>query len=108
MGKYQGTIIEQSLENTDILKEFSITKTWTDEDWILHDIEVDEDAFLIIQRSLANGPWYVHMWRDNEIVIIYKEKIFRVNRFDRDTWKEAIAHGLSIGIPKEQLDFLTQ
>jgi hypothetical protein len=108
MNIYKGTIIEQSLTSTDVLKTLKITKTWTDEDWVLHDIEVDEELVSAIQQSLADGPWYVHLWRESEMLVIFKEKIFSVNRLDTTTWREAIDHGLSKGIPKGQLDFLTK
>jgi hypothetical protein len=108
MNTYQGTIIEQSLTDADILKILKVIKTWTDEDWILHDVVVTEEDISHIQRSLIEGPWYVHVWHDNEMVIIFKEKIFRVDRFDTGTWNDAIAYGLSIGVPREQLDFLTE
>jgi hypothetical protein len=108
MNTYQGTIIEQSLSSTDILKTFKVVKTWTDDDWILHDVVVDDEDISIVQQALREGSWYIHVWHDDEMVIIFKEKIFRVNRFDIGTWNDAIEYGLSIGVPREQLDFLTE
>jgi hypothetical protein len=105
---WQGTIIEQSLTNSDVLESLNVTKTWADEDWVLHDFEAGEEAVPAIQQSLADGPWYVHLWRGKEIIIIFKERIFRVHRFDKATWQEAIEYGKSKGIPIEQLDFITK
>jgi len=103
----KGTIIENSLIDKSILNNLQITKTWTEEDWILHDVIINESQIKDIQKALDNGPWYIHFWEGNNIVVIYKDKIFHINKLDKNTWKEAIEHGKTLSIPEEQLDFLT-
>jgi hypothetical protein len=40
------------------------------------------------------------------MIILFKDKRFEVKIDDEQTWKDAIDYGLSINIPKEQLDFI--
>ena len=105
---YKGTIIENSLKDKEILKKVKIEKTWQDDDWILYDVLVDESQIPELSQSLADGPWYIHIWPagSDNIKVIYKDKIFDIKFSDKSTWTEAVAHGRSLGIPEEQLDFL--
>jgi len=63
---------------------------------------------LTFSTVLAEGPWYAHFWKDNrtDILVIFEDHCFWIHAHDRATWQAAIDHGLSIGIPIEQLDFL--
>lgn len=108
--EYEGTVIENSLKDKSILERLAIVKTWDDDDWILHDVVVDEKEMVQIQKALDDGPWYVHFWSNesDEIFVIFKEKSFTIRKSNRDSWEEAISYGLSIGIPQSQLDFLTK
>ncbi len=104
----KGTIIENSLGDKGILERLKIERTYNDEDWILHDVLVAEEQVADLAKSLANGPWYIHLWEPgrDEVRIIFKDKTFLINHSDKATWSEAIAYGESLGIPKEQLDFV--
>ena len=105
---YKGTIIENSLADKGILQQVQITRSWNEGDWVLHDVLVREDQFEDLKNSLAVGPWYMHFWipGQDKMRVIYKDKIFEVKISDKTTWKGAVEHGESIGIPTEQLDFL--
>lgn len=76
----KGTIIENSLADKGVLNHLQIAKTWNDEDWILHDVIVDEEQILLIQKALAEGPWYVHFWKDDDITVVYKDSIFHIKK----------------------------
>lgn len=103
----KGTIIENSLDDKGVLADLQITKTWNDEDWILHDVIVGKECIPSIQKSLADGPWYIHFWKDDDITVVYKHRIFHIKKSDKNTWSEAVEHGKTLNIPEEQLDFLT-
>lgn len=53
---YHGTIVENSLADKTILSKVQITKTWQDEDWILHDVLVEKDQLEELSKALADGP----------------------------------------------------
>lgn len=64
-----------------------------------------EEVVKDIQNNLkGNKPYYAHLYNDSEIIVIYKEKIFRMKQ-DRSTWREAVEYGRTLGIPDEQLVF---
>jgi len=103
----RGTIIENSLNDTSIFEKLRITRTWSEGEWVLHDVEATESDALSIQSLLRDGPWYAHFWEpgSDNMLVIFKDKIFRTVHSDKNTWKDALAHGRSLGIPDAQLDF---
>jgi hypothetical protein len=48
--------------------------------------------------------FYCHFYRDDELIVVFKKKMFRV-KTDPATWQEVITYGKSMGIPAKQLDF---
>ena len=76
--------------------------------WKLQDIRIEENKALEFGKYLADGPWYVHFWEPGEdgILVVFKDKTFRILHSDQDTWHDAIQYGESVGMPKEQLDFI--
>jgi len=77
--------------------------------WCLIKVEVPESRIGELieegQKLLAgNTKYYFHAYRNNELIVVFPEKIFRVTP-NRDSWIELVSYGLSLGIPEEQLDF---
>ena len=107
---YKGTIVENSLADKSILDKVKIIKTWTDEDWILHDVLVEKDQLDKLGSALADGPWYMNFWipDSDEMKVVYKNKIFDLKISDKSTWVPALDYGRSLGIPEEQLDFVSK
>ena len=122
MNNFIGVIIEESLENKDVLKKVKILKTRVEkvtdehqtpylENWTLHMVEVEEgkahDVAEEISRSLdsEHNDWYADFKNDSIHFIIFKGKIFKLNRENKEQYDEVINYGLSLGIPKHQLDF---
>ncbi len=103
----QGTIVENSLSDSKILKNLTIVKSWPEGSWKLHQIELSRDSALKLAEYIAEGPWYMHFWEpgSDEVLVVYKSKTFDIKYSDKSTWSEAIKYGESIGIPNEQLDF---
>lgn len=104
---YKGTIVENSLKDKTILEKLKVTKKYPIEDWMLHDLEIDREKIDRLGRYMADGPWYMHFWQKekDEVIIVFKEKSFKIKYSDKSTWVEAIEYGKAKGIPEEQLDF---
>lgn len=104
----EGIIIENSLNNPDVLKTLEVVKTWEDGSWKLHSVRISAKQASSLSHQLADGPWYIHFWKENQndVLVIFKNKEFWIKFDDKNTWKDALQYGLSLGIPKEQLDFL--
>jgi hypothetical protein len=68
------------------------------------------DVIRIIQKNMTDQilfkkqEFYAHFYRLNELIIVYKYKLFKVTT-DKSTWEEAIEYGKSLKIKDEQLDF---
>lgn len=105
---YKGTIVENSLADTSILQRLQIARTWQAGSWTLHDVLITEEQIPKLAQALGEGPWYIHVWESgkDEVKVIFREKIFTIVHSDRSTWTDAVTHGLSLGIPVEQLDFV--
>jgi len=123
MKNYQGVIIEESLENKEVLKKIKIISTKvepiTDEhktpwlsQWTLHTVEIpDNEAKEIaegISKSLDRnhgGSWYADFKNDTHHYIIFRDKIFYIDRKSKEQYDEAKRYGISLGIPEYQVDF---
>ena len=123
MKNYQGVIIEESLENKDILKEVKIISTkvekitnkhqtpWLSQ-WTLHTIEIPEDKAKVMAEEISKsldrahgGSWYADFKNNTHHYIIFRNKIFYIDRKSKEQYDEAKRYGISLGIPKYQVDF---
>lgn len=121
---YKGVIIEESLENSGVLKEVEILDTKVEpitekhqtphlKQWTLHTVEVlESEAEKIAQelsRSLRGGTphdsWYADFKSDSTHFIIFRNKVFKIDRSSKEQYDEATKYGLTLGIPDYQLDF---
>ncbi|MGB8816163.1 MAG: hypothetical protein WCC74_02980 [Minisyncoccia bacterium] len=77
------------------------------EDWVLDSIQIEENKIPELSKTLADGPWYIHLWEPgkDDVTVIFKNKVFNLKFSDKSTWTEAVDYGKSLGIPAEQLDF---
>ena len=110
---YKGVIIEESLEDNIILNDFNIVGFKITDDvifserWHLYTIQASIQEIERISKSIKSG-WYAHFWKDRNMIVVFKNKLFEFNYDDKSSWQPAVEYGLSVGIPKEQLDFLLE
>lgn len=120
---YKGIIIKESLENGDVLKDVKILTTKVEQvtqkhktpwlkQWTLHTIEIPEQEVDRVTNKISKsidaqheGSWYADFKNDQFHYIIFKNKAFKVDRSNKHNYDQVVQHGLSIGIPKHQLDF---
>ncbi|MEK7142784.1 MAG: hypothetical protein AAB785_01105 [Patescibacteria group bacterium] len=120
---YKGTIIEESLENKDVLKNVKILSTKVEsvikehqtpwlKQWTLHKVEVDEDIVDELSEKIShsidskhNHSWYVDYKNEKWHYIIFPNKIFKIDKTDVQQYAEARKYGISLGIPEYQVDF---
>lgn len=123
MNNYKGTIIEESLTSKDVLKKVKIISTKvepiTDEhktpwlsQWTLHAVEISENEAQGIAEEISksldyshNSSWYADYKNDTHHYIIFRDKIFYIDRKNREQYDEAKHYGISLGIPEYQVDF---
>ncbi len=118
---YQGIIIEESLENKDILKDVKIVKTkvedvtfehkspwikiWTMDTVEIPEGQVDQLADKVSKSLDSEHSWYADFKNDLFHYIVFKDKVFKVDRSKPEEYEAVKGYGVSIGIPDYQLDF---
>lgn len=119
---YIGVIIEESLANKDVLKDLKILNTRVEivtpehetphlRQWTIHYVEIpDDQAEKIAQKisqslDTSHGHWYADFKNSNNHFIIFKDKIFKVDRYKQEQYDKVQKYGMSIGIPEHQLIF---
>jgi len=111
---YHSVIIEESLKNPEVLKNYKIlrTKFSPKQNWHLHIVEIPEPVEEVIKNiqeaMLAEKPYYFHVYNEGKtLIVVFKDKIFNLNPENKSTWKESREYGASkLNIPTEQLDFV--
>jgi len=123
MSNYQGVIIEEALEDKEVLKKMEIISTkveliteehqtpWLSQ-WTLYTVEILENEAKEIAEEISKsldrnygGSWYADFKNDTHHYIIFREKIFFIDRKSKDQYDEAKRYGISLGIPEYQVDF---
>lgn len=104
---YKGTIIEESLKDKSLIKKLKVlgSEVSSDGEWHMYTVEINEERIKEISRNLNAQKWYVHFWKGQEVIVAFKDKVMRFEYDKKESWKPVVEYGLSIGIPKEQLDF---
>ncbi len=125
MDDYKGVIIEESLDSKDVLKKVKIISTEIEEvteqmktswlkNWTLHTILVpEENSNQIadeISRSLEgkHSSWYADYQNQKCHYIIFKGRVFKIDKSNPAEYKEAMEYGISLGIPRHQVNFLNE
>lgn len=108
---YHGIVIPEGFNDPSLVDSFKLfaKKRSNNNGWALcgisvHESEVNEVIHSIQNQLRADEPWYAHLYNDEELIVIFKQKIFRVTPH-QSSWKPVIEYGRTIGIPDEQLDF---
>ena len=118
---FNGVIIEESLGNKDVLQKVKIIETKVEEvteehktpwikQWTLHTVEILENQADEIAKDLSKSldsehDWYADFKNDEFHYIIFRNKVFKVDRSTLEQYQEVTKYGVSLSIPDYQLDF---
>lgn len=72
--------------------------------WHIYNVKCSEKDIEKLKDGLKD-KWYAHFWQGRDIIAVFKGRIFKFNFNKKETWHDVINYGLSLGIPREQLDF---
>jgi hypothetical protein len=116
-------IIEESLENKRILKKIRIVSTriervtekhktsWLSR-WTLHTIEIPESEAEKTAEEISEsldrahrGSWYADFKNSVRHYVIFRGKVFSIDRKSKEQYNEATRYGVLLGIPEHQLVF---
>ncbi|OGI95550.1 hypothetical protein A2917_03295 [Candidatus Nomurabacteria bacterium RIFCSPLOWO2_01_FULL_42_17] len=123
MDNLKGTIIEESLEDKSLLSDLKIVSTKVEDvtdkhktpwikQWTLHKVEIDVSQAQNVAERLSKAldshhlhSWYADFKNENTHYVIYRDKVFKIDRTKKEEYDEATKYGLSLGIPSYQIDF---
>ncbi len=119
MNNYKGDIIEESLSDKSVLKDINIISTKVEKvtnehqtpwllQWTLDTIEVEEGQASSLAEKLSKAldsdhGWYIDYRNDEYHFVIFKNKVFKIDRSKKSDYDEMIKYGLSVGTPDYQL-----
>ena len=111
MTPFLGIVIEQSLTDPAFAETLDVVQRKRDPNgsWVFLLVRIASDRLFTelerIRQALADDqPWYAHFFSGEKIAVVFSEAIISMTT-DVASWEAAIAHGLTLGIPREQLDF---
>ena len=121
MENYRGVIIEESLKNKEVLKKVQILEIKVEEvtekhktpwikQWTLHTVIIPENEAGKIAEEISKSldkehNWYADYRNKTHHYIIFRDKIFYINRNSIEEYNKAKEYGISLGIPEYQVDF---
>lgn len=118
---YQGVIIEESLSSSEIVKELEIVDTevakvterentpWLDQ-WTMYTVTIPENKMEeyanrlseLIDKNHASN-WYCDFRNSQYHYVIFSEKVFKLDRTQKQDYLDMRRYGITIGIPEMQL-----
>ena len=118
---YQGTIIEESLTNKKVVQLVEILSTKVErvtekhktpwlKQWTLHKVLISTDKAESIAEDISRSlddehSWYADFKNKTHHYIIFRDKVFFIDRNSKEQYDEAKKYGISLGIPTYQVDF---
>ncbi len=115
---YKGVIIEESLVSKKLLKLCQIisTRVANDDDpktnagepkWTLHQVEVTEqnigEVVSQLGKNLKLPNWWADLSLEDEVFIVFHNKIFKGGNSDLDFRKHVINYARSLNLPDGQI-----
>lgn len=123
MSDFKGVIIEESLADSAVLRDVTITDSkvvpvtkdhatpWLKQ-WTLHTVMVPENKAEVITEKISQsldpahgGSWYADFKNEQTHYVIFLNKVFKIDRSHPEQYQAATDYGISIGIPAHQVDF---
>ena len=110
MQEYKGVIIDKALTDNRLINHFDVCKVHiTNHEkpssrWIMFEVLASLEQIEMLKSHMKKS-WYIHFWKDDEVIALFKGKSFTFNYSAKSTWSDVLRHGKLIGIPEEQLDF---
>ena len=115
--EFHGIIINISQKNKSVFETINILgkRKYLFGLLTLYKVKVSPDKIANVIKAFQSNmsdriifkkqEFYFHFYRDNELIIVFKDEIFNVSP-DKSTWEQAIAHGRQLKITDKQLDFV--
>jgi len=106
---FHGILVNMAFTDRSFPIQFIRFAQKTAGDWVLYGVEISrehlEHSIGQIQAAMReDAPFYAHLYDDEMLVVIFKNKVFKVTSH-ASSWDEIFRYGKGVYIPAEQLDF---
>ena len=118
---FKGMIIRESLKDSSVLDDVKIVETevelvtddhktpWLNQ-WTMYTVEVPADQIDAFAKKMSRAledehNWYTDFKNDTTHYIVFRGKVFVVDRSMQEQYEDVKRYGVSLGIPEYQLDF---
>jgi len=125
MKKYTMQIVKGALVDPEALSKFNpkVSETFDDSEWgCLLEVELSLEEIKEVQKNLTKHyegpiPWYMDgklVDDENEIIVAFGAddgfggKIFIFDKHDKENYQKMLKHGIIVGIPEEQINFINK
>ncbi len=112
LNEYHGILVDYCLKDKKYLETFNIIgqKPSVVIPWQLYKVSVPKEKIKDVikdfqKQFISDKQFYAHFYKGNELIVVYKDKIFMANPHNKKSWKASINYGLLKKIPLEQLNF---
>lgn len=118
---YKGIIIEESLSNSKILEKLEVMQTaiskvtekdetpWLDK-WTMHTVRIKENEIDFYAEELSKlidvkhcGNWYCDFRNEQFHYVVFSNKIFKLDRTNKQDYSNMREYAISLGLPEHQL-----
>jgi hypothetical protein len=107
--KWKGEILLESLSDVSLLDTLDVERIEEIKDddglWHVYHISLEEDRIASVGPLLKEGPWFIHFGNGEEIIVLFKDALFKFLQKDKDTIEKVKEHGRERHIPEEELNF---
>lgn len=115
---FKGCIIEESLEDKTLLKLCEITDSTVGHDdnpdtnagepiWTIHQVEITrskvEELVKLLRDNLKLPNWWADISFQDEVYIVFKNKVFYGSNKDKNFVKTVRDYGKSVKLPQSQI-----
>jgi hypothetical protein len=120
-GEYRGALLGESLQLDAVIEvplavhrvtraasgdvDAGQPREWTFIEFSVAAKDADSLASALSKSLLREGGWYCDFHSDQEVVVVFNDRIFRYQSGDRAAREEAERYGRSMGVPESQLDW---
>jgi hypothetical protein len=109
LNTWKGEILLESLSDTsllDTLKVDSIEEIKDDDGvWHVYKVSLEESQIEDAGPFLKEGPWFIHFWNTEEMIVVFKDAYFRFLHTDKKGIQDVREYGRKMNIPEEELVF---
>ncbi|NIM46625.1 MAG: hypothetical protein GTN40_00485 [Candidatus Aenigmarchaeota archaeon] len=118
---YHGILLDTEFKDPNFIKKFKILgkRKSREQPWVVYRVVVPAEKVNEMikegqEKLVSKQKYYFHLYNDEEVIIVFKNKIFKVkiskhrnhkNVPEDVVWKPVIEYGLSLDIPLDQLTF---